>query len=158
MQHAIAWSAALLLLSGCNSIGAGAGAVAGTVSGIFTANPAVGIGVGIAVQSATDEAVSRTMKRLHKDQQDTIVQIATQLPIGQTQPWKVSHTLPLENGEGEVRVLREFTTALTNCKEFAFSVKDGAKTDWYIAQACQQGTAWEWATAEPAVKRWGNLQ
>ncbi|HGL5386711.1 TPA: hypothetical protein ACKFJT_007132, partial [Burkholderia cenocepacia] len=123
-----------------------------------TANPAVGVGVGIAVQAATDEAVNRTMKQLHQNQQDAIAKTAGSLAVGEVKPWKVKNTLPLENGEGEVRVTRAYASALALCKEFAFSVKDGDKADWYFANACQQGTHWKWASAEPAVDRWGNLQ
>jgi hypothetical protein len=87
-----------------------------------TTNPAIGIGVGIAVQAATDEAVKRLMKRLHSDQQIAIATTAGDLAIGDTRPWSVQHTLPVENGHGDVRVLREFTSALATCREFAFSV------------------------------------
>ena len=37
----------------------------------------------------------------------------------------LQHPLPVENGHGEVRVLREFSSALATCREFAFSVADG---------------------------------
>ncbi|WP_245965015.1 hypothetical protein [Trinickia dinghuensis] len=149
-------------LSGCASIGAASGAVAGVATGAVTANPAVGIGVGIAVQAATDEAVNRYMKSMHQDQQDAIAALVGGMPVGASQPWRVKHKLPIENGHGEVRVTRTFDTALANCKEFAFSVVDGdkphAKVDWFTASACQQGAAWKWASAEPAVERWGTLQ
>jgi hypothetical protein len=63
---------------------------------------------------------------------------------------------------GEVRVLREFNSALASCKEFSFSVGDGddakAPAEWFVATACQQSEGWKWASAEPAVERWGNLQ
>ncbi|AXK66208.1 MULTISPECIES: hypothetical protein [Burkholderia] len=150
--------AATAALSGCGSVGAASGALAGAATGLVTANPAVGVGVGIAVQAATDEAVNRTMKQLHQNQQDAIAKVAGTLAVGEVKPWKVKNTLPLENGEGEVRVARAYSTALALCKEFAFSVKDGDKADWYFASACQQGTHWKWASAEPAVDRWGNLQ
>ncbi|ABO55483.1 MULTISPECIES: hypothetical protein [Burkholderia] len=151
-------AAASAALSGCGSVGAASGALAGAATGLVTANPAVGIGVGIAVQAATDEAVNRTMKQLHQNQQDAIANAAGSLAVGEAKPWKVSNTLPLENGEGEVRVTRAYSTALALCKEFAFSVKDGDKADWYFANACQQGKQWKWASAEPAVDRWGALQ
>jgi len=151
-----------VVLSGCSSVGAAAGAVAAVTSGIVTANPAVGIGVGIAVQAATDEAVARTMKSLHKDQQDAIASTAGVLEVGETRPWRVKHPLPVENGHGEVRVLRSFSSSLAQCKEFAFSVADSDKPDahqaWFVASTCQQANTWRWASAEPAVARWGNLQ
>ncbi|CAN7249291.1 hypothetical protein LJR034_000952 [Caballeronia sp. LjRoot34] len=159
-------AASCVFLSGCGSIGAAAGAAAGVSTGVITSNPAIGFGVGIAVQAATDEAVQRLMKRLHSDQQIAIATTAGDLPIGDTKPWRVKHALPVENGHGDVRVLREFSSALATCREFAFSVADGDKPDahqdWFLAQACKgndnSGGGWKWASAEPAVERWGNLQ
>jgi hypothetical protein len=149
-------------LGGCASVGAASGAVAGVVSGSVTANPAVGIGVGIAVQAATDEVINRFMRGLHRDQQEAIAQLAGEAPLDWSMPWRVKHKLPLENGHGEVRVLREFNTALAQCREFVFSVVDGdqpdAKTAWFVANVCQQDQGWKWASVEPAVDRWGSLQ
>jgi hypothetical protein len=159
-------AASCVFVSGCGSIGAAAGAAAGVSTGVVTSNPAVGLGVGIAVQAATDEAIKRLMKRLHSDQQIAIANTAGDLPIGDTKPWRVKHALPVENGHGDVRVLREFSSVLATCREFAFSVADddkpGAHQDWFVAQACKGNDAgdggWKWASAEPAVERWGNLQ
>lgn len=159
---ALACAGASAAMSGCASIGAASGAVAGVATGAVTANPAVGIGVGIAVQAATDEAVNHYMKDMHRDQQDAIAALVGTMPVGTSKPWRVKHTLPIENGHGEVRVTRAFDTALTDCKQFAFSVVDGdkpdAKVDWFTASACRQGAIWKWASAEPAVERWGTLQ
>ena len=47
------------------------------------------------------------------------------MPVGETRPWAVKHTLPIENGHGQVRVTRAFWSALAHCKEFVFSVQDG---------------------------------
>ncbi|MBC8832137.1 hypothetical protein IAI13_38130, partial [Escherichia coli] len=69
------------------------------------------------------------------NQQDAIAKVAGSLAVGEVKPWKVKNTLPLENGEGEVRVARAYSTALALCKEFTFSVKDGDKADWYFANA-----------------------
>lgn len=148
--------------SGCSSIGAASGAAAAAATGIATANPAIGVGVGIAVQAATDEAVARFMKNMHADQQELIAETAGRLPVGGSDTWRIKHTLPVENGHGEVRVTRAFASALALCKDFAFSVQDGDKPDspeqWYTASACQDNSGWKWATAEPAVERWGTLQ
>jgi hypothetical protein len=156
---------ALTLVSGCSStsVGAAAGAGAGAATGLVTANPAVGIGVGIAVQAATDEAVARYMRVMHSDQQNVIATLAGAMPVGETRDWSVKHALPIENGHGQVRVTRAFASSLAICKEFVFSVVDGDKPDskvyWYTAAACQQDNKyWKWASAEPAVERWGNLQ
>ncbi|SAL24695.1 lipoprotein [Caballeronia terrestris] len=157
-------AASCVIVSGCapSSIGAASGAAAGVATGLVSSNPAVGIGVGIAVQAATDEAVRRVMKSLHKDQQEAIAVTAGDLTIGETRPWRVKHALPVENGHGEVRVVREFKSALAECREFAFSVVDGdeagAPQSWFLATTCKQPTGWKWASAEPAVERWGNLQ
>jgi hypothetical protein len=151
-----------LAASGCSSIGAASGAAAAAATGIVTANPAVGIGVGIAVQAATDEAVGRFMKSMHADQQELIAETAGRLPVGGMDIWRIKHQLPVENGHGQVRVTRAFSNALTLCKEFVFSVQDGEKADapeqWFTASACQDQSGWKWATAEPAVERWGTLQ
>lgn len=153
---------ATLVVSGCGSIGAASGAAAGAASGLVTANPAVGIGVGIAVQAATDEAVNRYLREMHGDQQNMIASLAGSMPVGDAKPWRVKHTLPIENGHGEVRVTRAFTSALAICKEFVFSVVDGddanAPTYWFTGSACLQDKGWKWASAEPAVERWGALQ
>ncbi|MBB2931008.1 hypothetical protein FHX59_005475 [Paraburkholderia silvatlantica] len=151
-----------LAASGCSSIGAASGAAAAAATGIVTANPAVGIGVGIAVQAATDEAVGRFMKSMHADQQAMIARTAGRLPVGGMDIWRIKHDLPVENGHGQVRVTRAFANALTLCKDFVFSVQDGEKADapeqWFAASACQDQSGWKWATAEPAVERWGTLQ
>jgi hypothetical protein len=155
-------AASCVLLSGCSSIGAAAGAAAGVSTGIISSNPAIGIGVGIAVQAATDEAVKRVMKSLHGDQQMAIATTAGAIPVGETKSWRVKHTLPVENGHGDVRVLSQTDNALTTCREFAFSVVDGDKpdahVDWFLASVCKDPGGWQWAAAEPAVERWGNLQ
>jgi hypothetical protein len=156
-----ALAVSVLATSGCQSIGAATGAVAAVGTGAVTTNPAIGIGVGIAVQAATDEAV---MRGLHQDQQDAIASLVGATPVGGTQTWRVQHWLPLENGHGQVRVTRAFSSALAFalCKEFAFSVADGdrahAREIWYTATACLAPQGWRWASAEPAVPRWGNLQ
>lgn len=153
---------ASLLTSGCSSVGAASGAAAGVASGLVTSNPAIGIGVGIAVQAATDEAVGRYMRTMHTDQQNLIAALAGAMPVGETRPWAVKHTLPIANGHGQVRVTRAFSSALALCKDFVFSVQDGdgpnAHEDWYTASACRQDKGWKWASAEPAVERWGALQ
>jgi hypothetical protein len=153
---------AAILTSGCSSIGAASGAAAAAATGIVTANPAVGVGVGIAVQAATDEAVNRFMKSMHADQQEMIAETAGRLPVGGMDIWRIKHQLPVENGHGQVRVTRAFASALALCKEFVFSVQDGddgnAPEQWFTASACRDADGWKWASAEPAVERWGTLQ
>lgn len=151
-----------ILMSGCASVGAASGAAAGVATGLVTANPAVGIGVGIAVQAATDATVKRYMREMHGDQQNLIAALAGAMPVGETRPWSVKHSLPIENGHGQVRVTRAFASALAICKDFVFSVQDGdgpgAHEAWFTGSACHDDKGWKWASAEPAVERWGNLQ
>ncbi|MEM5440056.1 hypothetical protein [Paraburkholderia diazotrophica] len=56
-----------------------------------------------------------------------IAATAGELPVGETKPWRVEHVLPVENGRGEVRMLREFDNALATGRGFAFSVIAGEK-------------------------------
>jgi hypothetical protein len=53
-------------------------------------------------------------------------------------------------------------TPLANCREIAFSVEEGsgpkASRADYTASICRQAARWKWASAEPAVARWGFLQ
>ncbi|MDR2154087.1 MAG: hypothetical protein LBE78_03545 [Burkholderiaceae bacterium] len=158
----LACTSAIGLSAGCAPIGAAGGAIAGITSGAATTNPAVGIGVGIAVQAAIDETLNYYMRGLRQDQQDAIAQLAGNMLVGESMPWRVKHKLPLDNGHGEVRVTRMFDTALAQCKEFVFSLVDGeqpdAKAAWFVATACQQTQGWKWASVEPAVERWGTLQ
>jgi len=153
---------AALTVSGCASIGAASGAAAAAATSVVTANPAVGIGVGIAVQAATDEAVNRFMKNMHADEQNLLAETAGRLPVGGMDIWRIKHSLPIENGHGQVRVTRAFASALALCKEFVFSVQDGDAADapeqWFTASTCRDTGGWKWASAEPAVERWGSLQ
>jgi hypothetical protein len=154
--------AAATLLAGCNSIGGFTGAAAGVATGTVTANPGVGIGVGVAVKAVTDDTIKRTLRRMHRSEQDEIARVAGALAVDEQKPWAIRHTIPYGNEHGEVRVTRAFTTPLATCKDFAFSVIDGeaarASATWYLATACQQGAKWKWAVAEPAVERWDALQ
>jgi hypothetical protein len=83
-------------------------------------------------------------------------------PIQRVAGAELAGPSPATRQSRRVRVLREFSSALATCKEFAFSVADGdesdAHRDWFVASACQQANGWKWASAEPAVARWGNLQ
>jgi len=152
-----------LLLAGCQSLGAISGAVAAVSAGGATANPAVGIAVGVVVQAGTDEAVHYATRTLHQDQQDAIATIVGIAQPGVKYAWENHNVIPVDNGHGQVMVTRVMTTALATCKEFAFSVADDDAKDtphesWFTASACQQNGHWKWASAEPAVSRWGNLQ
>ncbi|CAN5903703.1 lipoprotein [soil metagenome] len=158
----MAWSLALCL-AGCGSIGAITGAVAGVTAGSASTNPAVGIGVGIAVQAATDAAIQTVFRNMQGAEQDRIATLAGTMAIGETRAWDIHHALPFSDERGELQVLGAIDNALASCREVMFSVVDG-KPDApshrrFIAQMCRQSDGeWKWAVAEPAVKRWGNLQ
>ena len=152
----------LTLLGGCGAIGGFAGAVAGAVTSIATTNPAVGISVGIAVKAATDQAVKTVTRRFQREEQDAIAAAVRDLGAGESGEWQHARLLGSGSDRGEVRVLRLIETPLARCKELLFSVLDGkgesATSAWFTTTACQQGDQWKWASAEPAVDRWGNLQ
>ncbi|GGP17794.1 hypothetical protein [Silvimonas iriomotensis] len=149
------------LLQGCQMAGSLSGAAAALSMSAVTANPAAGVAIGLAVQAGVDEASRTVMKRLHKDQQAQIAAIVGASTVGQTQDWKVDHVLPIENGAGAVRVLALTESALVTCKTFLFTdAPPGPQTVWYHGVACRNPNVnqWQWALAEPAVGRWGNLQ
>jgi hypothetical protein len=82
--------------------------------------------------------------------------------VGASSDWEIRHSIPYENEHGVVRVVREIPSALTECREALFSVekeKGGAdEIQWFQVLACRQASGWKWASAEPAVSRWGTLQ
>lgn len=153
----------LLLLPGCSSIGSIAGAVTGAASGSGSVNPALGYAVGIGTKAAVD-ALSRYISRSrHRAEQDQIVAAVGALPIGQSVAWRIKHGVPLfDDRHGTVTVVRDIPNALAPCREVIFTVIAGRKPDsprgYYATTACQQGTRWKWAQAEPATQRWGSLQ
>lgn len=154
--------AAVMTLSGCNSIGGFAGAAAGVASGAVTSNPAVGYAIGIGVQAATDATAKYVFRNWQKAEQDEIAAIVGQLDVGQARNWAIVHQISYGNEHGEVRVTRLIDTPLAVCKEVLLSVDTGAgaalKRAWYTASACRSDDIWKWAVAEPAVERWGSLQ
>ncbi|MBB5189416.1 hypothetical protein HNQ50_000126 [Silvimonas terrae] len=151
----------LLSLQGCQMAGSLSGAAAALSMSAITANPAAGVAIGLAVQAGVDEASKNVTRRLHKDQQEQIAAVVGESPVGQTHPWQVNHVLPIENGAGQVRVLVQTENALATCKTFLFTdTPPGPETQWFHGVACRNPTTrqWQWALAEPAVGRWGNLQ
>ncbi len=151
------------LVSGCSSIGGFTGAVAAAASGTLTTNPAIGLGVGVAVQAATDTALRKVFRDMQADEQDRIAGIAGAMRIGEQQTWDIHHRIPFSDERGELRVVGVIDNALATCKEVMFSVVGGSKDvpsrQWFVAQTCRRSDGqWRWATAEPAVARWGALQ
>jgi len=136
------------------------GAAAGLLTGAATANPAIGISVGIAVRSGTNELLDR-VTRVRKANEHEAIAAAAELDVGESRVWAVDQKV-VGDAQGEVRVLRVIDTPLALCKELLFSVaeeKTGTlRREWFTTTACQRGGEWKWATAEPAVERWLNLQ
>jgi hypothetical protein len=151
--------AGTLLLSGCHAVPQITGLVAGAVSGGATGNPVVGFGVGVAVAAGSDYAMRRVTREWHQGEQDAIASSASWLPVGQLGPWRVRHSLPIGNEHGELEVVRRIDNPLAPCEEIVFSVvEDGKPPSWYSTDICKQAAGWKWASAEPAVERWGYLQ
>ena len=149
----------LLLLGGCSSIGQITGIIVGGATGGATANPAVGFAVGIGTAALTDYTAKYVTKSWHQGEQDAIAATAGPLPVGTQTPWRVVHSVPIGNEHGELTVVRQIDNPLAPCKQVVFSVVDGDDPPaWYSVDICQQGERWKWASAEPAVERWGYLQ
>lgn len=153
------------LLGGCDAVRAApqiAGAGAAIISGAGTANPGVGVAIGLGVTAAADYAVKYFGRSRQNAVQDAIATAAGPLAPGAHAPWEIRHSIPIGNERGEVHMVRAIDNPLAPCREIVFSVVDGEgealTRDWFAAQICRQGERWRWASAEPAVERWGALQ
>jgi hypothetical protein len=154
--------AAVLLAAGCENVATIAGVASGSASGAATGNPAIGFAVGIGV-SAGANFLGRYVARVRAGaEQDVIAETAGRLPVGGEAPWAVHHTIPIGNEHGVLRVIDFITTPIAVCKEVVFSVNGGsdptAARERYGVDVCRDPQGWKWATAEPAVARWGLLQ
>ena len=153
---------ALLILPSCSSVGSIAGAVTGAASGSGSANPALGYAVGIGTKAAVDALSHYISRKRQQAEQDQIAAAVGLLPVGQGTTWQIRHKIPMGNQHGYVTVVRDIPNALAPCKEVIFTVVAGKKDvggrGYYTTTACQQGTQWKWAQAEPATPRWGFLQ
>lgn len=152
-----------LPLLGCGQLADVTGAVAGGGAALVSANPAVGYGVGIGVRAATSAGLRYVIRRRETAAQDEVATVVGVLLPGESRRWRIEHDIPIGNAEGEVRLVRVLDNALAPCREALFSVDDGkadaeAPRQWFLATACRQGERWKWASAEPAVARWGSLQ
>jgi len=152
----------LPLLMGCKAAPDIAAVISGAAAGGATGNPAIGFAVGVAVDAAGSAAVRYVGRSRQQAEQDAIAEAAGELRLGGAAPWRVEHDIPIGNEHGELRVVRQIGSPLAACKEIVFSVDDGAGPDatrsWYTASICRQADRWKWASAEPAVERWGFLQ
>lgn len=153
---------AMSVLAGCAAVGGFAGAAAAFATSVATTNPGLGLAVGISVKAATDDVMKTLSRRRQQAQQDIIAAAASDMQAGDSRDWHRAHLVGSGSDRGEVRVVRLIETSLARCKEIVFSVIDdedeNAKAAWFTTTACQQGSVWKWAAAEPAVERWGNLQ
>jgi hypothetical protein len=153
-----------LALSACSSVGELSGAVAGVATGAVTANPIIGYGVAIGVSAAADATSKYVSRNWQRAEQDSIAAVIGQAQEGTEQRWQIRHPIPYGNEQGSLRVLRTISSPLAQCKEALFSVEDYSRDGqspaphWFLTTACQQQGQWKWASAEPAVARWGNLQ
>ncbi|HEY0205133.1 MAG TPA: hypothetical protein VGC15_13405 [Acetobacteraceae bacterium] len=158
----------LLALPGCSSLlSEGSADVAGiagaAAASSVTSSAAAAAAIGLGVRSLAAEGVKYTARRVHRTEQDAIAGAAGPLDPGTAAPWQVKHSLPLEpDAAGQVVVSRAFGAGAFRCKEIVFSVdkatRTGTERSFYTATVCQDGLAWRWASAEPAVARWGGLQ
>ncbi|RDU96287.1 hypothetical protein [Trinickia dinghuensis] len=163
-------AAAIVNLNACSSLytesaSAGAGIAGAAVASKVTRNAAVATGIGLGAVAAAKAGVQYTERVVHTHTQDAIANAAGPLAVGAVAPWSIKHTVPIEDNEhGRVTVSRTISTGPLDCKEIVFSVdqdatkKKAASSAFYVASVCRDGTAWKWASAEPATERWGALQ
>lgn len=158
MRPATLLIAAALPLAGCKALPSIVGVISGAAAGGGTASPAIGFAVGVATATATGAVAKFYGKsRQHAEQQE-IARLAGALPVGGRAPWYIHHDIPLGNEGGEISVLGNIVNPLAPCRAIAFSVRDGVRQRWYRADVCRRAEGWQWASAEPSVRRWGYLQ
>ncbi len=149
----------LLLLSGCTSAGNIIGVVAGAAAGGATANPAVAFGVGVGTAAVSDYVLRKVSRSWHQGEQDAIAATAGALDVGGAGPWQIRHSVPIGNEHGQLQIVRTIDNPLAPCKQVLFSVEETKEPPaWYSVDICKQQSGWKWASAEPAVARWGFLQ
>ncbi len=156
---------AAFAVSGCHTIGSLTGLATGAVAGGATANPAIGYAVAVSTAAAVDATVAYISRVRARAEQDAIAGVAGPLAPGMAAQWAIRHDIPVGNEHGEVRVVREIVSSLAICREIAFSMLDDppAPPAWFTTTICAKdatarGPDWKWASAEPAVERWGFLQ
>ncbi|MDJ0390490.1 hypothetical protein QMO56_20470 [Roseomonas sp. E05] len=171
MSRRCALALLALLVTGCeknSEVATGAGSVAGGVGGVaiggLTSNPAVGYAIGLALRSAVSATLGSWFRSLRHDEQEAIATAAGEMQPGESRLWKIEHGLPFgwQNAKGRMEVTRVIENPLADCREVMFSLAGGKPADppegIFIATTCRQAEGWKWATAEPAVERWGALQ
>ena len=159
---------ALLVLGGCGSLltegmATASGVAGASLGAAITSNATVAAAVGLGVDSAAREGLRFVERRVHRAEQRQIASVAGSLAPGTVGNWAISHDVPIERDErGQVVVSREFGALSFRCRDIVFSVderdKEGLHRSFYTATVCFDGKVWDWATAEPTTRRWGNLQ
>lgn len=153
-----------IALTGCGSVLTAttsdvAGIASAGIAGAVTKSPAVATGIGLGVASGAEAGLQYTERKVHAVEQNRIAEAAGPLKPGDVGHWSVTHAIPIEEDEhGDLVVSRLIGSADFNCKEIVFSVDAAKSRAFYTATVCQDGTAWKWASAEPATARWGALQ
>lgn len=155
-------------LAGCQSLvlegsSAGAGIAGAAIAQKVTDNAAVTTGIGVGVQAATRSAVQYVQREMHGYTQEVIATAAGKLQEGEVSAWRSVHSIPMEPDEhGRVTVSRTISQGMLECKEIVFSIDSEEnsvpRNEFYVASICKDNNRWVWATAEPAVSRWGALQ
>ena len=158
----------LLGLSGCGSVltegtAAGAGVAGAGIASAVTKNGTVTAAIGLGVQAAAATGLGYVERTVHAEEQKRIAAAAGPLATGEVAQWSVNPSIPIEDDErGEVTVSRDISGAPLECKEIVFSVdrvqKKELSRQFFVTDICLDGSNWRWATAEPAVARWGSLQ
>lgn len=152
----------VLLLASCKAAPQIAAVVGGGAAGAATGNPAVGFAVGVATDAAATAVVQYYGRTRQQAEQDAIAEAAGMVPPGGRASWKIEHDIPIGNEHGSLQVVRQIDNPFALCKQVMFSVDEGKgeklKRAWYSADICHQANKWKWASAEPAVERWGYLQ
>ncbi|WP_426958554.1 hypothetical protein [Muricoccus radiodurans] len=133
------------------------------MSDALGASGAAAAGIGLGVRAATRTGLQYAQRRVRGAAQDRLAGAAGPLRVGAIARWSTDHALPLEPEErGQVTVSRVISAGPLFCKEIVFSVEqrdaERPTRGFYTAVICRDGARWRWATAEPAVDRWGNLQ
>jgi uncharacterized protein YceK len=155
---------AVVTLSGCGAVlteGASdaAGVVGASAAASVTKNAAVAAAIGLGTQSVALEGVHYLERRVHRAEQDAIATAAGSLALNAVAAWSIRHNLPIEDDEhGHLVVTRVLGNGNMLCKEIVFSVDAKKRRDFYVATVCRSSDTWKWASAEPAVPRWGGLQ
>ena len=160
--------ASCLPLVGCDSLLTAPTAVVAGVAGAgiataVTKSPAAATGIGLGVAAGANAGLQYVERNTHQTEQDRIAEAAGALDPGVVGKWDVSHKVPIEDDEhGDLVVTRLIGSQDFACKEIVFSVDTVQDKQphraFYTATVCRDGSAWKWASAEPATARWGSLQ